>query len=128
MPRPATGRPPRRYAVDVRRSRTTSPSARSRTNPTRPPTTCRARRRRRRARGQPPVRSRQRLRLAHYAASFPEAILEEDLNRAKAVTPADLLALGAAARLEPNRQLEDRVSGAQQLRRNLRFDVETVRF
>src|SRR5262245_11466842 len=128
MTRQATAHRPGRCAAAAGRPRMPSPSARSTTNRIRPPTTFRARPRNRRAQSRQSARSRQRFRLAHSAASFSEAVFEEDLNRAEAVAPADLLALRAAARLEANRQLMDRMPGAQQLRRNLRLDVEAVRF
>ena len=57
-----------------------------------------------------------------------KAVFEQDLDRAHAVAPADLLALRAAARLEADRQLENRMAGAQQLRGDLGLDVEAVRF
>src|SRR5262245_27080345 len=125
----ARARRPGGSSAAARRLQTPSPSGHSTTNPIRPRPTCREPRRQPQA--SPPRQWRRRalpLRSLAEGGSFRKTILEEDLNRAEAVAPADLLALRAAARLEADRQLEDRMAGAQQLGGNLRFDVETVRF
>src|SRR5687768_10698330 len=77
--------------------------------------------------GAPPRRSpTQPWRNRSGGRSFCESVLEQHLDGAHAVAPADLLALRAAARLEANRQFENRVTGAQQLRGDFGLDVETV--
>src|SRR5262245_39595166 len=60
--------------------------------------------------------------------SYEEPVLQQHLDGADAVAPADLLALRAAARLEPHRQFDDALARAQQFGGDLRLDVEAVRF
>ena len=56
-----------------------------------------------------------------------KSVFQEDPNRVEAVAPADLFAARAVARIEFDWPLDDAASLAQQLRRDLRLDVEAVR-
>src|SRR5689334_10088221 len=99
------------------RSQTLWPSTRSTMSLIRRPPTCRERCRT----PLTPLRRR-----ARRHGSFRKAVLDEDFDRAHAVTPADLLALRAAARVEVDGQLKNLMTGAQQLRGDFRLDVEPV--
>src|SRR6185436_15675972 len=57
--------------------------------------------------------------------SRAEPALDQGVDRIDAVDPADLLPLVFASWLVANRHLENPPSGAQQLRGNLGFEVET---
>src|SRR5688500_4296167 len=106
-----------------------APSAHSTTNLIRPLPKCRERGQRsqvrRRQIAQSPVLGRLLSFVLCYSL-FLKAVFQQDLDRAHAVAPADLLALRAAARLETNRQLENRVAGPEQLGGDLGLDVESV--
>ena len=52
--------------------------------------------------------------LSSDCSATPEAFGHEDLHRADAVTPADLLSVCSRARLEADRQFADGVPGSQQ--------------
>src|SRR5918992_1763860 len=61
------------------------------------------------------------------SVELPKSVFQEHGDRVEPVAPADLLPARAVSRVEPDRALHDAATLAQQLRRNLRFDVETIR-
>src|SRR6478672_6177710 len=73
-----------------------------------------------------------RTRLGLHAGAFSihrllEPVFDENADGMKAIAPADFLAAGAAAGIEVDGALDNPAPLAHQLRRDFRFDVETVR-